>query len=309
MLPQRRRVRLKCAGTCRSPSRPGTVGSPSTGPIKANDAKRLKELENTGSRKLVAESELDKLMLRDIAEGTSDPEPQRNVVAMLQDRFGVSNDEPARVGQHLQPNARPTRARQWRRRATGVAPDLRRQASPVRVATCSEESASRRLEGQRQAGPTGLARTRPERAQAQAVPPRRRTAVGGDVSDRARRVVGDGLPVRRHRRRARPPGSPWQNAWIELFNGLRAELFKGWTPDNLLEPRSFLEDWAHRLQRSPTPQRPSRPHTNRVRPPGSPKTNQHSHYDWTHSSGPLARPQPQMRLQRHPMDQRSSRPS
>ena len=41
------------------------------GGMKANDAKRLKELEaeNTRLKKLVAEAELDKLMLREIAEG------------------------------------------------------------------------------------------------------------------------------------------------------------------------------------------------------------------------------------------------
>jgi len=41
------------------------------GGMKANDAKRLKELEaeNARLKKLVAEAELDKLMLREIAEG------------------------------------------------------------------------------------------------------------------------------------------------------------------------------------------------------------------------------------------------
>jgi putative transposase len=39
--------------------------------MKANSAKRLKELEaeNARLKKLVAEAELDKLMLREIAEG------------------------------------------------------------------------------------------------------------------------------------------------------------------------------------------------------------------------------------------------
>ena len=41
------------------------------GGLKANDAKRLKELENENSRlkKLLAEAELDKLMLKELAEG------------------------------------------------------------------------------------------------------------------------------------------------------------------------------------------------------------------------------------------------
>lgn len=47
------------------------------GGMKASDAKRLKELEveNTRLKKLLAESELDKAMLKELAEGTSEPEP------------------------------------------------------------------------------------------------------------------------------------------------------------------------------------------------------------------------------------------
>jgi putative transposase len=40
------------------------------------------------------------------------------------------------------------------------------------------------------------------------------------------------------------PGSPWQNAWIESFNGrLRDELLNGWTFDSLLEAQVIIEDW------------------------------------------------------------------
>jgi len=40
------------------------------------------------------------------------------------------------------------------------------------------------------------------------------------------------------------PGSPWQNAWIESFNGrLRDELLNGWHFDSLLEARVIIEDW------------------------------------------------------------------
>ena len=40
------------------------------------------------------------------------------------------------------------------------------------------------------------------------------------------------------------PGSPWQNAWIESFNGrLRDELLNGWQFDSLLEARVIIEDW------------------------------------------------------------------
>jgi putative transposase len=40
------------------------------------------------------------------------------------------------------------------------------------------------------------------------------------------------------------PRSPWQNAWIESFNGpLRDELLNSWRFDSLLEARVIIEDW------------------------------------------------------------------
>ena len=40
------------------------------------------------------------------------------------------------------------------------------------------------------------------------------------------------------------PGSPWQNAWIESFNGrLRDELLNGELFENLLEAQVVIEDW------------------------------------------------------------------
>ncbi len=40
------------------------------------------------------------------------------------------------------------------------------------------------------------------------------------------------------------PGSPWQNAWIESFNGkFRDELLNMWRFDSLLEARVIIEDW------------------------------------------------------------------
>jgi putative transposase len=37
------------------------------------------------------------------------------------------------------------------------------------------------------------------------------------------------------------PGSAWQNAWIESFNGrLRDELLNGWQFDNLLEAKVLI---------------------------------------------------------------------
>ena len=45
------------------------------------------------------------------------------------------------------------------------------------------------------------------------------------------------------------PGSPWQNAWIESFNGrLRDELLNGWRFDSLLEAKVLIEDWRIRHQ-------------------------------------------------------------
>jgi putative transposase len=40
------------------------------------------------------------------------------------------------------------------------------------------------------------------------------------------------------------PGSPWQNARIESFNGrLRDEFLNGWRFDSLLEAKVLIEDW------------------------------------------------------------------
>jgi putative transposase len=42
------------------------------------------------------------------------------------------------------------------------------------------------------------------------------------------------------------PGSPWQNAWVESFNGrLRDELLNGERFDSLLEARVVINDWRH----------------------------------------------------------------
>jgi putative transposase len=40
------------------------------------------------------------------------------------------------------------------------------------------------------------------------------------------------------------PGSPWQNAWIESFNGrLRDEFLNGHRFDSLFEAQVLVEDW------------------------------------------------------------------
>ncbi len=42
------------------------------------------------------------------------------------------------------------------------------------------------------------------------------------------------------------PGSPWQNAWIESFNGrFRDELLNLWQFDSLIEARVIIEDWRN----------------------------------------------------------------
>lgn len=42
------------------------------------------------------------------------------------------------------------------------------------------------------------------------------------------------------------PGSPWQNAWIESFNGrLRDELLNGWQFDSIFEAQVIIDDWRH----------------------------------------------------------------
>lgn len=40
------------------------------------------------------------------------------------------------------------------------------------------------------------------------------------------------------------PGSPWQNAWVESFNGrFRDEFLNGWQFDSVLEAQVLAEDW------------------------------------------------------------------
>jgi putative transposase len=53
------------------------------------------------------------------------------------------------------------------------------------------------------------------------------------------------------------PGSPWQNAWIESFNGkLRDELLNGWQFDSVREAPRAHPGLAHRLQLEAAPHRP-----------------------------------------------------
>ncbi|WP_420451790.1 IS3 family transposase [Ilumatobacter sp.] len=74
------------------------------GGMKADDAKRLRELESENARlkKLLAEAELDKEMLKHLGRGKMvTPNRRRDAVRELEDRFGVSQRRACRiVGQH-----------------------------------------------------------------------------------------------------------------------------------------------------------------------------------------------------------------
>ncbi len=83
------------------------------------------------------------------------------------------------------------------------------------------------------------------------------------------------------------PGSPWQNAWIESFNGrVGDEFLNGWQFDSLLEAQVLIEDWRidynehrpHSAHGDLTPIEFARP--------GTPGTNQHSHSPWSTQRGP-----------------------
>ncbi len=83
------------------------------------------------------------------------------------------------------------------------------------------------------------------------------------------------------------PGSPWQNAYVESFNGrARDELLNGERFDSLLEAK-VVQRLAHRLQPRTGRTRRSacspRPRTLRGRPVSNP--NQHSHSAWTTKRG------------------------
>ena len=85
------------------------------------------------------------------------------------------------------------------------------------------------------------------------------------------------------------PGSPWQNAWIESFNGrLRDEYLNGWRFDSLLEAKVLIEDWRIDYNMN-------RPHTahgdltpNEFAEAWINRTNQCPHSNWTIHRGPLS---------------------
>ncbi len=245
--------------------------------------------------------------------------------------------------------------------AAGVAAGLLQTATSMGMASSRQAGPSGGLGRQRQAHPAPLAPGRTEGAlpQAQEAPPGHRHRGGSDVSHHTRRPVGDGLPVRhhrrghpqaaQHRRRVHPgvprhrggsihrrrqgrghpraprpgavlrpssasttgpssspppwptgvastmsppcsidPGSPWQNAWIESFNGRlrdeRAQRLAVRQPPRSPGAHRGLEN---RLQRASTPQRPWHSPPASSPRPGPPDTNQHPHSAWTTHWGPL----------------------
>lgn len=84
------------------------------------------------------------------------------------------------------------------------------------------------------------------------------------------------------------PGSPWQNAWIESFNGrLRDEFLTAGPSTPCSKPKSSSRTGAS----TTTPTDPTAP-TATSPPASSPKpgpanTNQHSHNSWTTQRGPI----------------------
>ena len=62
------------------------------------------------------------------------------------------------------------------------------------------------------------------------------------------------------------PGSPWRNAWIELFNArTRDELLNIEQFDSLLEAKALIEDWRIDYSTPQTPQLPRPAHPHRLR--------------------------------------------
>ncbi|MCH7901741.1 MAG: IS3 family transposase [Acidobacteria bacterium] len=97
----------------------------SYGGMKASQVKRFKELEaeNTRLKRLLAEAELDKAMLKELGRGKMvTPDRRRRAVMVLQERFGVSQRRACRVvGQHRstqrrEPRPEPVEDEKLRRR-------------------------------------------------------------------------------------------------------------------------------------------------------------------------------------------------
>ncbi|MDZ5089071.1 IS3 family transposase [Mycolicibacterium parafortuitum] len=293
------------------------------GGMKANDAKRLKELEaeNARLKKLVANQALDIDMLKEIGVGKLlTPNRRRRAATMLRERFGVSERRACTVvGIHrstmrLTPSPMTTEEvelRSWLRRfstdrprwgwrrAAKMARRAGWQVNNKRIRRLWREEGLRVPQRRRKKRLTGIgvavgamSPIRPNviwamdfqfdttadgrtikmlniidefTREALSIEVDRSIDADGvvDVLDRLALVHGaphyvrfdNGLEFVAHvvadwcRFNSAgslfiDPGSPWQNAFIESFNGrLRDELLNSWRFDSLLEARVVIEDW------------------------------------------------------------------
>jgi len=95
------------------------------------------------------------------------------------------------------------------------------------------------------------------------------------------------------------PDSPWQNAWVESFDGrLRDEMLNSWRFDSLLEARVIIEDWRrdynanrpHPAHRELTPTEFALQWTTTTTPsriPTGPPNESPSDAPWSRSAHPL----------------------
>ena len=172
------------------------------GGMKADDAKKLKELEheNTRLKKIVADQALDIEMLKELNRENGDPGRRRRAVATLREQFGVSERRACRVVGPAPIHPAPPSTGPVRRRAgsAGVPPGLLKAPSPLGLAACGHSGEEGRLGGEQQADPPPVAGRRPACAlsEEEAPTPWHRGGRRGDVPDPAERRLGARLPVR-----------------------------------------------------------------------------------------------------------------
>ncbi|WP_163791944.1 IS3 family transposase [Mycolicibacterium chitae] len=292
------------------------------GGMKANEAKRLKELEaeNARLKKLVANQALDIDMLKEISAETLTPNRKRSAVAALRERFGVSERRACTVvGIHrstmrLTPAPVTTEEAELRawlrkfstdrprwgwRRAAKMARRAGWQVNNKRIRRLWRPEGLRVPQRRRKKRLTGIgvavgamSPIRPNviwamdfqfdttadgrtikmlnvinefTRQALAIEVDRAINADGvvDVLDRlalthgapryvrfdngpefVAHAVSDWCRFNSAGSLFIDPGSPWQNAFIESFNGrLRDELLNSWRFDSLREARVIIEDW------------------------------------------------------------------
>ena len=131
------------------------------GGMKADDAKRLKELERQNARlkRIVADQALDIDMLKEVNRETSDPgsSPASSRCSPGTVR-GVATSSVSRGGPaSLDATTRPTGARRRGAALAGVAACVLDASSPVGMAPRREPGPPRRLEGEHQEDPTPVA--------------------------------------------------------------------------------------------------------------------------------------------------------